>query len=140
MDRILVVDDSLDAPSRLALAGCQGEFDMVQCTSMGEAKELLHRNNIHAVLMDLTMRDAIFPNLFNQIKEASRFMPVVVCTSAVDPLADSCVMKFGTVDFLVNGFITAQAICDALRKAIKVGRTIAGLERINGGFRDREGS
>lgn len=100
MDTILVVDDE-----RLFLTLAQDElekagFAVLAAESASQALQILEREAVHAIVMDVVMPEMDGMKLLPQLRTGHPDIPVVVVSGRASFLTGVQVMRLGAVDFL----------------------------------------
>lgn len=115
---ILVVDDN---PSILKLFSrllAQDPFNVLTAGAIGEAKELLARQQFDVIFMDLFLPDGNGMDLLHSVRKSSPDLPVVVMTGQATIELAVEAMKAGAFDFLVKPFEHMDLVSLTAKRAI----------------------
>ena len=92
-------------------------FITEEARTLAEAKAVLARGGIDAVLLDLGLPDASGMEALMALKEIRPETPVVVVTGVV-PEAEEMALAHGARDFIVKPPQSPEDVIDAVRKAV----------------------
>jgi diguanylate cyclase (GGDEF)-like protein len=119
-DALLVESMLRDAPG--------GGFAVSRATRVSEALEVLGAYAVDAVLLDLSLPDAVGLTGLEQLHERAPRVPIVVMTGLRDEDLDAESIQHGAQGYLVKGEVGASMVARTLRQAIERARMIEELK------------
>jgi two-component system response regulator PilR (NtrC family) len=102
--RILLVEDEAGLREVLALTLDGAGFRVVTAASVAEARGVLTRDPVDAVLSDLKLRDGTGIQLLEWMKETGLTAPVVIMTAFATTETTVQALNLGAVDFITKPF------------------------------------
>lgn len=119
--RVLIVEDEIRVAEMLALMlkGCSDlDIETVHQSTLSGALEIIRKNGIHAVVLDLGLPDAHDLEALHRILEHAPTMPVVVVSGRDDPAVIDAAIAAGAYQYLVKPDLTLPRIRLTIRNAI----------------------
>lgn len=116
---LLVEDDEDDAILVADLLETWPEFRLEAVTSVEEAGARLTRNDVHCVVLDLNLPDAVGFEALERLLAHDAGVAVVVLTGDADGQRGAAAVAAGAQDYLVKGQIDADTLVRAIRYAIE---------------------
>src|ERR1044071_8919056 len=119
---ILVIEDNptdlylLEEMLRSSKAGVKNIYTADR-TSIG--CELLKKQDIHLVLLDLSLPDSFGIESFLKIKEITQKIPVIILTGLTDSEIALEALKHGAQDYLVKGEFKSDALVKSIQYSIE---------------------
>lgn len=104
-------------------------FDIVHVKTLSEGLARLGDERFDAVLLDLTLPDAVGLDTVTEIQAAAPDMPIVVLTGLDDEKLAMNAVKAGAQDYLIKGRMDMQWLVPSIRYAIERQRTQAEQRR-----------
>ncbi|MBI3131320.1 MAG: sigma-54-dependent Fis family transcriptional regulator [Acidobacteria bacterium] len=102
--RVLLVEDEAGLREVLALTLDGAGFRVITAASVAEAKGVLARDGVDAVLSDLKLRDGTGIQLLEWMKAESLGAPVVIMTAFATTETTVQALNLGAVDFITKPF------------------------------------
>ena len=122
MPRVLIVEDDADIVENLSIL-LQDECYSVCCaSSMEQALNTLHAQNIDLVLLDITLPDGNGYSVCTAVKRQTN-APVIFLTAMADESSIVTGFQLGADDYITKPFKPMELICrvrNALRKSGKI--------------------
>ncbi len=117
--KILLIEDS-DTDAYIvqrALAGHYKDAECVRATTLHAGMELLQKNGIDLLLLDLGLPDTAGPeDTYHQVKQWAEKMPVVILTNVKDHTLAKTMVHDGAADFVNKDMIAHDAA--QIRRAV----------------------
>jgi diguanylate cyclase (GGDEF)-like protein/PAS domain S-box-containing protein len=121
-NRILIISDCLSDVHSLREALCRardGPFDIETVTLLSAGVERLEKDDIDAILVDLSLPDSQGIDTFDQLFAAARHTPILtLSTEDAEPVAVEAVQR-GAQGYLLKGTIGNYLVPYALRNIIQ---------------------
>src|SRR6266566_360939 len=119
---LLIEDNALDA--RLIQVMLQeaggGQFELLRAERMAKGLQILANDNIHIVLLDLSLPDSTGGlATFNQLHARAPHVPIIVMTGLDDETIAVQSVQKGAQDYLVKGQVTGPLLVRAMRYALE---------------------
>ncbi len=116
---VLLVDDEEQVLSSAAkVLGSMGINNLLLCNDSREVMALLTKNEIEAILLDISMPHITGDVLLETIREAFPQIPVIIVTASDDiEIAVRC-MKMGAFDYMIKA-VEPSRLIGGLRRAIE---------------------
>jgi two-component system KDP operon response regulator KdpE len=105
--RILIVDDEVQIRRFLRPALAMHDFDVIEAASGAEALELLGKNEIHLVILDMQLGDQDGLDVLKRLREWS-WVPVIVLTVRSREADKIRAFERGADDYLTKPFSIAE--------------------------------
>jgi signal transduction histidine kinase len=130
---LLVEDNPVDARLIRGLleSGPTSMFDLAGVGSVHAAMTDLERNQIQAVLLDLTLPDTSGLETFEVLHRRFPCVPIVILTSLEDELLAVKAIEIGAQDYLIKGHVDRQGLSRSLRYAIERKRAAEAIRQLN---------
>lgn len=94
-------------------------IDLIHAESLKEGLELLEQNDVHVVLLDLSLPDSLGISTLNKAHTQFPSVPIVVLTSLEDEDLGLQLIHFGAQDYLVKGQAGSLILYRTIRYAIE---------------------
>jgi two-component system cell cycle response regulator len=104
------------------------KFDLVHCSSLAQALDLMAKSPPDVVVVDLGLPDAFGIDVVQRTRANAPAVPVVVLTSRVDEALGLQALHEGAQDYLIKGQLDPHLLSRALRYAIERHRMQAALQ------------
>lgn len=129
--RLLLVEDNRD-DARLVRALVEAEgrrrFRVVEAETLAEALEILERETVDLILLDLALPDAEGLETIQRVLARTRTIPIVVLTASDDDDIAAGAIQAGAQDYLLKGSLDAGELTRTLRHAMERHRLLQDLE------------
>lgn len=122
MPRVLIVEDDADIVENLSILLQDEGYSVCQASSMEQALNTLHTENIDLVLLDITLPDGNGYSVCTAVKRQTN-APVIFLTAMADEPSIVTGFQLGADDYITKPFKPMELICrvrNALRKSGKV--------------------
>ena len=122
MPRILIVEDDADIVENLSILLQDEGYSVCQASSMEQALDTLHTENIDLVLLDITLPDGNGYSVCTAVKRQTN-APVIFLTAMADESSIVTGFQLGADDYITKPFKPMELICrvrNALRKSGKI--------------------
>ncbi len=119
---VLLIEDNLSdiVSIRTMLSELKdGCFELKFAETLGEALEILERENFDVVLMDLGLPDSQGFRTFTQIHNQMPELPIIIITGLEDDDLGVNAVKEGAQDYLIKGQIDKKLLARSLKYAIE---------------------
>ncbi len=134
---LLIEDDPLHAQIIEGMVlGDNGLFDLVCVDRLVDAIDLLEREKMGLVLLDLDLPDSKGFETVNQIHNRFPNLPIVVLTASSDEAMATRALQAGAQDFLIKWELNAHLLLRAMRYAIERKRNESALRESEALYRD----
>ncbi len=120
MKRLLVVDDERNMRWALRKALEKDNYCIEEASTGQQALDVLRRETIHLVLLDLKMPQIDGLTVLKRIKEAMEDMPVIMLTAHGTMESAVEAMKMGALDYISKPF-DIEALKVVIEKALGIG-------------------
>ena len=117
MYRILVCDDEKDIVSALKIYLMADGYQVFEAYNGREALEILKKEDIHLVLMDITMPEMDGIQALKAIKAADPSATVIMCSAMGQQAMVIESIQSGAKDFIVKPF-QQDRVLEAVRKVV----------------------
>ena len=122
MPRILIVEDDADIVENLSILLHDEGYSVYCASSMEQALNTLHAENIDLVLLDITLPDGNGYSICTAVKRQTN-APVIFLTAMADESSIVTGFQLGADDYITKPFKPMELICrvrNALRKSGKI--------------------
>jgi two-component sensor histidine kinase/CheY-like chemotaxis protein len=122
MSNVLLVEDNIgDIVSiRTMLSDLkEGIFELKFAETLGEALDILERENFDVVLLDLGLPDSQGFRTFTQVNDQMPELPIIILTGLEDEDLGINAVKEGAQDYLVKGQIDDKVLARSINYAIE---------------------
>ena len=122
MPRILIVEDDSDIVENLTILLQDEGYSVCHASSMEQALDTLHNENIDLVLLDITLPDGNGYSVCTAVKRQTN-APVIFLTAMADESSIVTGFQLGADDYITKPFKPMELICrvrNALRKSGKI--------------------
>lgn len=122
MPRILIVEDDADIVENLSILLQDEGYSFCRASSMEQALNTLHTENIDLVLLDITLPDGNGYSVCTAVKRLTN-APVIFLTAMADESSIVTGFQLGADDYITKPFKPMELICrvrNALRKSGKI--------------------
>ena len=126
---LLVEDNPLDALLLRAMLDSHGRYDVMEVATLAEAKEAAARQALDAVLLDLSLPDAMGIEAIDRLHEAAPEIPIIALTGVTDEETGLDAVSCGAQDYLVKGRADEALLVRTIRYAIDRKRAERALRR-----------
>jgi len=137
--KVLLVEDSLTdaAEIRAILAGAGApEFALIHMPDIASARELLERERVDLILLDLMLPDGSGMDSIDALQSRAPDSPILVLTHLDDEPSAVRAIQRGAQDYLIKGRRDRQVLVRTLRHAIERHRYRRMLEQVTGELRE----
>ena len=117
MYSILVCDDEKDIVSALKIYLMADGYQVFEAYNGKEALDVLKEQDIHLVLMDITMPDMDGIHALKKIKEIDPNANVIMCSAMGQQAMVIEAIQSGAKDFIVKPF-QAERVLEAVKKVV----------------------
>jgi two-component system nitrogen regulation response regulator GlnG len=121
MPRILVIDDDRSVRHLISKAFDDTDVEVSPAASADEGLQLLNDVQPDVVLLDILLPESSGLDLFEQIRDADRKLPVIFITSLSSSETAIKAMTLGAFDYLVKP-LDVSRIRDLVRQALEIRR------------------
>lgn len=131
MAKLLVVEND-EADLEVLRRKLDGKFDLRLATSLLEARQVIEREPIDAVLLDLGLPDSEKDKTMRACKQICPPVAIVVLSGNADPSLINRTISENASDYLVKGIgdATGEALAASIRAAIKNNAAICTLRNM----------
>ena len=122
MPRVLIVEDDADIVENLSILLQDEGYSVCRASSMEQALNTLHTENIDLVLLDITLPDGNGYSICTAVKRQTN-APVIFLTAMADESSIVTGFQLGADDYITKPFKPMELICrvrNALRKSGKI--------------------
>lgn len=122
MPRLLIVEDDADIVENLSILLQDEGYSVFHASSMEQALNTLHTENIDLVLLDITLPDGNGYSVCTAVKRQTN-APVIFLTAMADESSIVTGFQLGADDYITKPFKPMELICrvrNALRKSGKI--------------------
>ena len=122
MPRILIVEDDADIVENLSILLQDEGYSVCDASTMEQALNTLHAENIDLVLLDITLPDGNGYSVCTAVKRQTN-APVIFLTAMADESSIVTGFQLGADDYITKPFKPMELICrvrNALRKSGKI--------------------
>ncbi len=120
MIRILIVEDNKsDACICLQMLQTKNYFIVNHVQDLNSALDVLSNQNFELILLDLTLPEAEDFNTFNQIRQFSPNIPIIIMTGVDNEELAIKIVQAGAQDYLVKGKFNTDLLIRAIRYSIE---------------------
>jgi diguanylate cyclase (GGDEF)-like protein len=119
---VLLIEDSLSAVEMIKdmlLEAKYSTFNVKVANDLASGLDILSKNNIDAVLLDLGLPDSSGEDTFNATQKRAPMIPIVVLTSLEDEKVIMKMVQSGAQDYLIKVKVDSDMLERALRYAIE---------------------
>ena len=102
MQDILLVEDDEDLAEGIQMA-LGGEFSMIHCKTVGEAKHILNDRSFGLLILDVGLPDGSGLKLCGEIRKSSR-VPIVLLTARDMETDIVAGLEYGADDYITKPF------------------------------------
>ena len=105
--RALLIEDNKDQTfivEKILKVSKKAAFSVEIADTLAKGLELLAKNNIDVILLDLTLPDSIGLDTFARVHAHAPKVPIVIMTGADDDTQAKTALSKGAQDYLVKGF------------------------------------
>jgi len=100
------------------------DTEVLEARSWAEAEEILSREPVDVVLLDLDLRDSHGPETFRRARKAVPEIPIVLLLSAAEESLGLRLVRHGAQDFLVKKQVDCLPLAHAIESAIERNRLL----------------
>ena len=122
MPRLLIVEDDADIVENLVILLQDEGYSVCHASTMEQALNTLHTENIDLVLLDITLPDGNGYSVCTAVKRQTN-APVIFLTAMADESSIVTGFQLGADDYITKPFKPMELICrvrNALRKSGKI--------------------
>lgn len=118
---LLVEDNSLDARliKEYLLDSTGALFSITHAASMLEALNILEKNNIDVVLLDISLPDSGWPDTLHKMVDCYPYIPLIVLTGFDDEERAISSIQKGAQDYLIKNDINPLLLTRTIRHAME---------------------
>ncbi|MEQ8908564.1 MAG: PAS domain S-box protein [Vicingaceae bacterium] len=112
------------------------DFDILHAGNLAEAVNLIRKNEIDLILLNLFLPDSFGIHTFNDLFHAFPDIPFIVLTEIEDDLVGKNAVKKGAQDFLIKSQLNENVLSRSISYAIERKRTEEELRRSEEKYRE----
>ena len=118
---ILVVDDEKPLARALELKLSKSGFDVLVANDGKEALELLEKNHIDFVLLDLVMPNVDGFEVLSELKAQEKSLPIIVTSNLSQKEDIDKAKELGALEYFIKSNTPLSQIVDYIKTALHVG-------------------
>jgi PAS domain S-box-containing protein len=133
MQVLLVEDDVGDAEliSEMLRLASASAFDIVVIDRLDTALDLLRRERVDVILLDLALPDSHGVETFARMQRGAPNTPIIVLTGIADDSVGMMTVREGAQDFFGKGSFDGKLLARSIRYAIERKRSDVEIRRLN---------
>lgn len=101
-------------------------FDLATADRLREGLDRFERNEVHVVLLDLSLPDAQGLAVYKQLRQTAPTVPVIVLAHIDDEKQAAEAVRAGAADYLVKGRLDSEVLFRSLHYAMERQRLLSG--------------